>query len=100
MGACFCTPFGGTKKNVLLLVGLDAAGKTTWLYHLQAGKPLEYTQPTVVSNYEDIVYKDTSFALWDLGGQHVYRSCSELEIKIEYDVDCPLIMTGPCGSII
>lgn len=75
MGGCICTPFGGPKKNVLLLVGLDAAGKTTWLYHLQAGKPLEFTQPTVVSNYEDIVYKDTSFALWDLGGQHVYRSC-------------------------
>ena len=74
MGACACSPFGGTKKNVLLLVGLDAAGKTTWLYHLQTGKPLEFTQPTVVSNYEDIVYKDTVFALWDLGGQHVYRS--------------------------
>ncbi len=81
MGACFCTPFG-QKKNVLLLVGLDAAGKTTWLYHLQAGKPLEFTQPTVVSNYEDIVYKDTSFALWDLGGQHVYRSCLGIQISV------------------
>jgi GTPase SAR1 family protein len=99
MGACICTPFGGPKKNVLLLVGLDAAGKTTWLYHLQAGKPLEYTQPTVVSNYEDIVYKDTSFALWDLGGQHVYRSY--LWFGSNLGICCfSLLITGPCGSTI
>jgi small GTP-binding protein len=73
MGACICTPFGG-QKNVLLVVGLDAAGKTTWLHRLQTGTTLTNAQPTVVSNYEDFTYKSVNFALWDLGGQNVYRS--------------------------
>lgn len=73
MGACICAPLGG-QKNVLLVVGLDAAGKTTWLHRLQTGSTLDNSQPTVVSNYEDLTYKNVNFALWDLGGQNVYRS--------------------------
>jgi small GTP-binding protein len=74
MGACICAPFGSSQKNVLLVVGLDAAGKTTWLHRLQTGKTLLVSQPTVVSNYEDLTYNNVPFALWDLGGQNVYRS--------------------------
>jgi small GTP-binding protein len=73
MGACICVPLGG-QKNVLLVVGLDGAGKTTWLHRLQTGNTPTNTLPTVVSNYEDFTYKDVAFGLWDLGGQNVYRS--------------------------
>ena len=74
MGACISLRTG-KRKHVLLLVGLDAAGKTTWLYHLQNKRPPGYTAPTIVHDYEDISYKNNSFALWDLGGQDVYRLC-------------------------
>ena len=59
---------------MLLVVGLDGAGKTTWLHRLQTGNTPANTLPTVVSNYEDFTYKDVAFGLWDLGGQNVYRS--------------------------
>ncbi|KAJ1488327.1 ADP-ribosylation factor family-domain-containing protein, partial [Baffinella frigidus] len=60
------------ETHALVLVGLDAAGKTTWLYRLQTGEHVR-TNPTIVSNFEEVLYKNIRLSLWDLGGQAAHR---------------------------
>lgn len=55
-----------------LMLGLDAAGKTTLLYTLKLGEVVT-TVPTVGFNVEFVDYKNVSFALWDVGGQKTLR---------------------------
>ena len=63
----------GTKKNVkLLMVGLDAAGKTTILYKLKLGD-LVTSIPTIGFNVETVQYKNLNFTMWDVGGQTKLR---------------------------
>ena len=52
----------------ILMVGLDAAGKTTILYKLQLGE-IVTTVPTIGFNVETVNYNNISFTLWDVGGQ-------------------------------
>lgn len=47
----FASLWGGRERRVLLL-GLDAAGKTTILYHMQQGEPAGQTIPTIGFNME------------------------------------------------
>lgn len=56
----------------ILMVGLDAAGKTTILYNLKLGKVVD-TIPTVGFNVEMVEYKNISFTVWDMGGQNNLR---------------------------
>ncbi|KAH9599289.1 Small GTPase superfamily [Trypanosoma melophagium] len=56
------------KKIRVLILGLDNAGKTSILYHLQLGNVVS-TVPTVGFNLETMHYKNISFEVWDLGGQ-------------------------------
>ncbi|XP_053340552.1 ADP-ribosylation factor 4-like [Clarias gariepinus] len=56
----------------LLMVGLDAAGKTTVLYKLKLGEVVT-TIPTLGFNVETVDYKNISFTVWDVGGQDVIR---------------------------
>lgn len=63
--------FGNTKARILLL-GLDAAGKTTILYRLKLGEII-HTIPTIGFNVETVQYKRTSFTVWDIGGQNKIR---------------------------
>lgn len=63
--------FGNTKARILLL-GLDAAGKTTILYKLKLGEVVA-TIPTIGFNVESVQYKNISFTVWDIGGQHRLR---------------------------
>ncbi|KAJ3014919.1 UNVERIFIED_CONTAM: Arf GTPase arf1, partial [Siphonaria sp. JEL0065] len=51
----------------ILMLGLDAAGKTSILYRIKLGE-LVTTIPTIGFNVEEISYKDTEMILWDLGG--------------------------------
>ncbi|XP_048027869.1 ADP-ribosylation factor 1-like isoform X2 [Megalobrama amblycephala] len=60
------------KEMRLLMVGLDAAGKTTVLYKLKLGKVVT-TIPTLGFNVETVEYKNISFTVWDVGGQDVIR---------------------------
>uniref|UniRef100_A0A4W5LNI4 ADP-ribosylation factor n=1 Tax=Hucho hucho TaxID=62062 RepID=A0A4W5LNI4_9TELE len=60
------------KENNLKKVGLDAAGKTTVLYKLKLGEVVT-TIPTIGFNVETVEYKNISFTVWDVGGQHVIR---------------------------
>ncbi|KAK3536565.1 hypothetical protein QTP86_013759 [Hemibagrus guttatus] len=56
----------------ILMVGLDAAGKTTVLYKLKLGEVVT-TIPTLGFNVEKVDYKNISFTVWDVGGQDVIR---------------------------
>merc|ERR1712159_548560 len=56
----------------ILMVGLDAAGKTTILYKLKLGEVVT-TLPTIGFNVETVEYKNIKFTVWDVGGQDKIR---------------------------
>lgn len=88
----------GKKEMRILMVGLDAAGKTTILYKLKLGE-IVTTIPTIGTswviikhtaaswvrlfhmfphllsgfNVETVEYKNISFTVWDVGGQDKIR---------------------------
>lgn len=75
----------GKKEMRILMVGLDAAGKTTILYKLKLGE-IVTTIPTIGNccpfliapqspgfNVETVEYKNISFTMWDVGGQNKIR---------------------------
>ena len=75
MGLTFSKMFGklfGKKDVRILMVGLDAAGKTTILYKLKLGE-IVTTIPTIGFNVETVEYKNISFTVWDVGGKDKIR---------------------------
>ena len=60
------------KNRRVLLVGLDAAGKTTLLFRLYAGKTLN-TIPTVGFNMKTVRIQGLNMNIWDVGGQDQLR---------------------------
>ena len=62
----------GKQDMRILMVGLDAAGKTTILYKLKLGE-IVTTIPTIGFNVETVEYKNISFTVWDVGGQDKIR---------------------------
>jgi ADP-ribosylation factor protein 1 len=62
----------GKQEMRILMVGLDAAGKTTILYKLKLGEVVT-TIPTIGFNVETVDYKNISFTVWDVGGQDKIR---------------------------
>merc|ERR1711998_73633 len=62
----------GNKEMRILMVGLDAAGKTTVLYKLKLGEVVT-TIPTIGFNVETVAYKNINFTVWDVGGQDKIR---------------------------
>ncbi|KAF8842724.1 hypothetical protein PAXRUDRAFT_372149 [Paxillus rubicundulus Ve08.2h10] len=60
------------REMRILMVGLDAAGKTTILYKLKLGE-IVTTIPTIGFNVETVEYKNISFTVWDVGGQDKIR---------------------------
>merc|ERR1711990_196714 len=75
MGLTFSKVFGklfGKKDMRILMVGLDAAGKTTILYKLKLGE-IVTTIPTIGFNVETVEYKNIQFTVWDVGGQDKIR---------------------------
>jgi len=65
----------GLKDTRLLMLGLDAAGKTTILYKLQLGETIS-TVPTIGFNVETVEYKNLRMVVWDVGGQ--FKKVKEL----------------------
>jgi len=62
-----------SKKDCrILMVGLDAAGKTTILYKMKLGEVVT-TIPTIGFNVETVEYKNINFTVWDVGGQDKIR---------------------------
>mmetsp|Transcript_47686 Transcript_47686/g.120054 ORF Transcript_47686/g.120054 Transcript_47686/m.120054 type:complete len:180 (-) Transcript_47686:260-799(-) len=75
MGLSFAKLFArlfSKKEMRILMVGLDAAGKTTILYKLKLGE-IVTTIPTIGFNVETVEYKNISFTVWDVGGQDKIR---------------------------
>eukprot|EP00930_Biecheleria_cincta_P079569 TRINITY_DN6745_c0_g3_i2.p1 TRINITY_DN6745_c0_g3~~TRINITY_DN6745_c0_g3_i2.p1 ORF type:complete len:182 (+),score=36.95 TRINITY_DN6745_c0_g3_i2:89-634(+) len=75
MGLAFSKLFSkllGKQEMRILMVGLDAAGKTTILYKLKLGEVVT-TIPTIGFNVETVEYKNISFTVWDVGGQDKIR---------------------------
>merc|ERR1719281_2093069 len=79
------------KKHMrILMLGLDAAGKTTVLYKLKLGEVVT-TIPTIGFNVETVEYKNLMFTVWDVGGQdkirklwrHYYRGTQGLVFVID-----------------
>ena len=60
------------KEARILMLGLDAAGKTTVLYKLRLGEVVT-TVPTIGFNTEQVVYKNLTMTVWDVGGQDKIR---------------------------
>ena len=57
----------------ILMVGLDAAGKTTILYRLKLNETVT-TIPTIGFNVETVSpTKNVTFTVWDVGGQEKLR---------------------------
>ena len=73
-----------------MILGLDAAGKTTILYQLNLGEA-PHTIPTVGFNVESFEYKNINFSAFDIGGQkkiralwhYYYDSCDALIYVID-----------------
>ena len=95
MGNIF-TKFWSTLFNMqrdvkILMVGLDAAGKTTILYQLRLGESVTAI-PTIGFNVETVTYKNVSFNIWDIGGQKKLRTLwnhyYDNNDAIVYVVDC------------
>ena len=59
--------FFGKKEMRILMLGLDAAGKTTILYKLKLGEVVS-SVPTIGFNVETLEYKKIKFTVWDVGG--------------------------------
>jgi len=65
--------FGAKREMRVLVVGLDAAGKTTILYKLKLGE-IVTTIPTIGFNVETVEYNGVTFVVWDVGGQDKIRA--------------------------
>lgn len=63
--------FEGKKASILIL-GLDASGKTTLLYRLKTNET-DATIPTIGFNVEEIKYGRLTFTCFDIGGQDKIR---------------------------
>ncbi len=64
--------FKSGKDVRMVMVGLDAAGKTTIMYKMKFGETAK-TIPTIGFNVEQIEYKKLTITLWDIGGQDKIR---------------------------
>ncbi|PBJ69280.1 ADP-ribosylation factor [Trypanosoma cruzi cruzi] len=81
MGALFSSfwsLFVPSRNYKLVILGLNNAGKTSILYHLQLGHAIT-TQPTLGGNMEQLSVahgpnnNTVQFTCWDLGGQEQLR---------------------------
>ncbi|KAG1672580.1 hypothetical protein FOA52_010681 [Chlamydomonas sp. UWO 241] len=76
MGVLFSTlsrMWGFQQQIRIVMVGLDAASKTTILYKLKLGATLPTFPSTVGFNVETVEYKNISFTVWDVGSQTKIR---------------------------
>mmetsp|Transcript_1955 Transcript_1955/g.4349 ORF Transcript_1955/g.4349 Transcript_1955/m.4349 type:complete len:185 (+) Transcript_1955:38-592(+) len=55
-----------------IILGLDAAGKTSILYRLKLGKAI-VTIPTIAHNVETVRVGNTHITAWDIGGGYFHR---------------------------
>ena len=89
MGISFSTFFSRLfpkHEARIVMVGLDAAGKTTILYKLKLGEVVS-TIPSIGFNVESVEHKNVSLTIWDIGGQdriralwrHYFKGCQAIK---------------------
>lgn len=61
------------EEKRIVMLGLDAAGKTSLLYRMKLGKVV-VTIPTIGFNVESVTYKNINLTCWDVGGRSKIRS--------------------------
>ncbi|CAM9845736.1 unnamed protein product [Choristocarpus tenellus] len=57
----------GLQKRRLIMLGLDAVGKTSILYRLSLGENVT-TIPTIGFNVENVQFKKMDMTIWEVGG--------------------------------
>ena len=62
----------GAEEASILILGLDASGKTTIINRLKTNEN-KVTVPTIGFNVEHLQFGNLSFVAWDIGGQNVIR---------------------------
>lgn len=62
----------GKRELRALMLGLDAAGKTTILYKMKLGEVVS-SVPTIGFNVETVEFQKVKFTVWDVGGQDKIR---------------------------
>jgi len=62
----------GAQEATILILGLDASGKTTIMNRLKTGEN-KVTVPTIGFNVEHLQFGNLNFVGWDIGGQDVIR---------------------------
>mmetsp|Transcript_10990 Transcript_10990/g.15288 ORF Transcript_10990/g.15288 Transcript_10990/m.15288 type:complete len:180 (-) Transcript_10990:303-842(-) len=62
----------GNRQVRVVMIGLDAAGKTTVLYKLKLGEVIT-TVPTIGFNVETLEVNRLELQVWDIGGQDKIR---------------------------
>lgn len=112
MGQVFTKLFDswfGSKEMRVVMLGLDAAGKTTILYKLHIGEVLT-TVPTIGFNVEKVQYKNVMFTVWDVGGQEKLRPLWWVAAAHKWQqipphrssddkCTCNTAVTSTCGSV-
>lgn len=78
--------FQGKPDVRILILGLDAAGKTTILLHLSLNQYVQQVQPTVAFNLEKVEVGNLKLQIWDLGGQHQLRPFWRLYYKDSHGI--------------
>jgi GTPase SAR1 family protein len=75
LSQAFQTLFGN-KEAKILMIGLDAAGKTSILYKIKLNENI-MTIPTIGFNVEQIKYKKIQMTMWDVCviSRHFPRFC-------------------------
>ena len=80
-----------SRECKIVMVGLDAAGKTTVLMRLKLNETVS-TIPTIGFNVERVQYKKMTMNVWDIGGQEKIRRLwghyYDSNDAILYVVDC------------
>merc|ERR1711879_591651 len=79
--------FKGKKEVRILMVGLDAAGKTTVLYKLKLGE-LVTTIPTIGFNVETVQYKNTQGVIFVVDSndrERISEAAEELQKMLRED---------------
>ena len=96
MGKIMSKVFGNKEMRILML-GLDAAGKTTILYKLKLGQSVN-TIPTVGFNVETVTYKNVKFNVW-VSKSECYESNEKLIVKLMERMLEVKTKSAPCGGI-
>uniref|UniRef100_A0A6B2LMU7 ADP-ribosylation factor n=1 Tax=Arcella intermedia TaxID=1963864 RepID=A0A6B2LMU7_9EUKA len=74
----------------MLMLGLDAVGKTTILYKMKFGEVVT-TIPTIGFNVETVEYKSSCITVWDVGGpdkirplwRHYYQQTTSIVFVVD-----------------